>query len=148
MKYFAVLMNNVAKKGTKKDGEKERNGRMRASHLECSSRYSARCLCARRSRVVSLLQNNVARCQRKRKRGSFAYCLKLLIGLRTDAAFPTLCSPFLFVSRSISLPRRNPAVYFPSRLLYLPSLRVALLRSYPTSSMLIVDDARTLPDRR
>lgn len=66
--------------------------------------------------------------------GALAYCLKLLIGLRTDAAFPR-CAASL--SLSLSLPfLESPffAIYFLFRLLYICFLSVALLHPPPTST--------------
>lgn len=54
-----------------------------------AARVIPRDVYARRSRRSLPPGNNVARCQRECKRGSaLAYCLKLLIGLRSDGAFP------------------------------------------------------------
>lgn len=120
------------------------------------SRYSARCLCGGERFFPS---GNITSCRRELKRGSApAYCLKLLIGLRTDAACTVLqlCSLSLFSSLSLFLPLvlfcflsprfgllfdlyfflslSNPTVYFPSR--------VRRFSVSPTFSIPIVSDSR------
>lgn len=122
-------------KGRIRWGEKERERGGRIRHLKCMqlSRYSARCLCGGERFFPS---GNITSCRRELKRGSApAYCLKLLIGLRTDAACTVLQLYSLSLFFSFSLfpfcllsPRfgllfdlyfflslSNPTEYFPSR---------------------------------
>lgn len=136
----------------KRDGKKGAEGcavssRMYAARVIPRDVYSAR---SGEATGLSLLEITSPECQRECKRGSaLAYCLKLLIGLRSDTAFPRyavflpLSLSFSFplcVSLSLFLP--NPPSTFPL------SFRICLLCPASTSSMSIVDDARpSFPNR-
>jgi len=127
------IVNKVSKKDRK--GEKKGTEGCAVPSRICSLRYSARCLCAEEP-PVSPFWNNVARYQRECKRGSaLAYCLKLLIGLRSDTVFPRYALLSLSFSFFLYLSRES-SVYFPSQLPHSP------LCSALTLSMPIVDDAR------
>jgi len=129
----------LSTKGQRKIEREEKRGRKDArSHLEYATRVIPHDVYARRSRRSLPPGNNVARCQRECKRGSaLAYCLKLLIGLRSDTVFPRYALFSLSFSFSFSLYlSRESSVYFPSQLPYSP------VCSALTLSMPIVDDAR------
>lgn len=80
-----------------------------------AARVIPRDVYARRSRRSLPPGNNVARCQRECQRGSaLAYCLKLLIGLRSDAAFSCYAVLLsLSLSPSLCVPLPNPSSTFP-----------------------------------
>lgn len=128
-----------------KERESERKGRKDArSHLECMQLALFRAMFMRGEATGSLPSgNNVARCRRECKRGSaLAYCLKLLIGLRSDTAFPRYAVLLpLSLSFSLFLPLCASLI----RIHRLLSLSVPVSASSasapaPTSSVPIVDD--------
>lgn len=94
-------------------GQRKGDGKKRAEGCAVPSRmYAARVIprdvYAWRSRRFLPPGNNVVRCQRECKRGSaLAYCLKLLIGLRSDGAFPRYAVLFSFSLFLLSLSLSN-----------------------------------------
>jgi len=117
----------------------------------CSSLRSSRCLCEeeppptrspspwklRRSRPPPPPQR-----RRARARERLTYCLKLLIGLRTDAAFPRCAPPPPLLARTLLLLRLQSAFPRPAAPLALPRRRQAP-RCRP-----IVGNAGDSPPRR
>lgn len=111
-----------------KERETEREGRKDArSHLECMQLALFRAMFMRGEATtgLSLLEITSPDASGKRKRGSaLAYCLKLLIGLRSDTAFPRY-AVFLPLSFSLCVFLSNPpSTHHPSRLPCLPPPRL------------------------
>lgn len=109
-----------------------------------AARVIPRDVYARRSRRSLPPGNNVARCQRECQRGSaLAYCLKLLIGLRSDAAFScyaVLLSLSLSPSLCVSLP--NPSSTFPPVSASASLLGIDFLDAYCRRRQTVIPDPR------